>query len=205
MLGACAWAAEPLRIVCVGDSITSGWGGNQQDSYPSVLGRLLGPNYEVVNGAGSGCVILKKGRNPYWDNPAFKRVTESSPRAIVFMLGTNDANPASWTDHHGEFEADATALIAHFKNLPSKPLVLIALPPPVGAGNSFGTKEENAVEVRRILREVAVKNRLPVIDVNAAMTVRPELFKDGVHPNREGARFLAQTVAKGLADAGLRP
>ena len=44
-------AAEVIRVACVGNSITFGSGiaNRDRDSYPSVLGQMLGRGYEVRN------------------------------------------------------------------------------------------------------------------------------------------------------------
>ena len=37
------------KIVCMGDSITEGFGVEERESYPYRLGVMLGEDYEVVN------------------------------------------------------------------------------------------------------------------------------------------------------------
>ena len=56
-----------IKVACVGNSITQGVGVKDQkkDSYPAVLGRLLGDGYEVHNFGFSGRTLLNKGDRPY--------------------------------------------------------------------------------------------------------------------------------------------
>ncbi|MFM9148318.1 MAG: sialate O-acetylesterase, partial [Verrucomicrobiota bacterium] len=44
-----ARAAQPVKIACVGDSITPGVGAQRGRSYPSQLQELLGDGYLVGN------------------------------------------------------------------------------------------------------------------------------------------------------------
>jgi acyl-CoA thioesterase I len=37
-----------------------------------------------------------------------------------------------------------------------------------------------------------------VVDLNAALSDRPELFPDKIHPNAAGAKLMAQTIRKAL-------
>lgn len=50
---------RPVRIACIGDSITYGMGleHREVECYPSVLQRLLGPGYLVGNFGNSGRTV----------------------------------------------------------------------------------------------------------------------------------------------------
>ena len=55
-------AAAPIRVTCVGDSITiHACASNNSMPYPEQLGRMLGPQYTVLNAGNSGKNLLKKG------------------------------------------------------------------------------------------------------------------------------------------------
>ena len=46
------WQAEgkkKTKIVCLGDSITEGFGLGAEENYPVLLGRRLGGEYEIMN------------------------------------------------------------------------------------------------------------------------------------------------------------
>lgn len=51
-----------------------------------------------------------------------------------------------------------------------------------------------------MIKKVAKKNHLPVIDLHAAMDGMPELFPDKVHPNEEGAKVMAKAVYQALKE-----
>jgi lysophospholipase L1-like esterase len=60
---------RPIKVACVGNSITFGAGlaDRTKDSYPAVLGRILGNGYEVGNFGVSGRTALRKGGLSYWN------------------------------------------------------------------------------------------------------------------------------------------
>lgn len=80
----------PIRLACVGDSITQGDGLAADDSYPSQLQALLGEEWKVGNFGVSGRTLLKKGDHPYWTESAYQKALEFEPDVVIIMLGTND-------------------------------------------------------------------------------------------------------------------
>ena len=95
-------AQDPIRIACVGDSITEGTANADYrlNSWPSVLGRLLESRfpsrYVTANFGRSGATLLRKGANPYWNQDVFAASHRCDPQIVIINLGTNDANPARW-------------------------------------------------------------------------------------------------------------
>ena len=49
-----------------------------------------------------------------------------------------------------------------------------------------------------IIQQVAAEKGLPVIDLHTALSGKPELFPDGVHPNAAGAKLMARAVYAAL-------
>jgi lysophospholipase L1-like esterase len=187
--------SRTIRVACVGDSITYGAGiqGRETNSYPAVLARMLGPKFEVRNFGRSGATLLQSGDLPYWTTEQFRAATDYAPDLVIIKLGTNDSKPQNWA-HRDQFAADARALIAHFRALPSHPWVYVCLPVPVYQ-DRWGINEKTvAGEIIPAIRQVAGELRVPLIDLHAAMSNRPENFPDGVHPDHVGAAHLAQAV-----------
>lgn len=194
------------RIACVGDSITAGSGlaSPQTESWPARLGELLGPDYEVKNCGVSGSTLLKNGNKPYWKVSAFAAATQFQPDIVIIALGGNDSKSVNWDAHQGEFAADANALIDHFASLPSAPKIYLALPTPAFS-KAFGVMESNNERIRVILREVAKSRQLTVIDLYAPLREDSALFKDGIHPQAEGAAKIARTVQSVLVGSKTAP
>lgn len=187
--------STPLRVACVGDSITEGTGLSNpvEDSYPSQLSEFLGEGWNVQNFGKKSATLMKSGSLPYWNTDQFVPSHDYNPDIVVIMLGTNDAKPTNWTNN-SQFIADYTDLIESYKNLPSEPTVYICYPPPVYGTVAGITDARIKNEVIPKITEVAAQNGVSVIDIYSALSNKKELFPDLVHPNQEGARQLAQTV-----------
>lgn len=196
--GRSAAPAERIRVACVGDSITFGAAVDKRDEncYPAVLGRLLGASHEVRNFGVSGATLLRKGDKPWWKEKAFQQATDFQPQIVVVKLGTNDTKPQNWK-HKGEFESDARALVKHFKDLPSKPKVFLALPVAV-VKSSFGIVEEGVLAEIPLLTKVAKEEGAVLIDLHGAVATKDLFVGDGVHPNVAGAKKIAETVHAAL-------
>ncbi len=191
--------AATIKVACVGDSITYGAGVEKRDenNYPKVLGRLLGDGYEVRNFGVSGATLLRKGDKPWWNLPAFKQATEFAPDLVVIKLGTNDSKPQNWK-HKEDFAKDYGDLVDHFAGLPSKPKVWACLPVPVYA-TKWGINEPVVKgEIIPVVQQVAKEKQAEVIDLYTALSGKPEMFPDKIHPNAAGAALLAKTVHAAL-------
>ena len=46
--------------------------------------------------------------------------------------------------------------------------------------------------------EIAKEEKIPVIKLHDALSNHADLFPDTIHPNAEGAKLIAQTVANAL-------
>ncbi len=187
----------PVRVTCVGDSITVGAGAAQGMSYPDQLGRMLGDRWQVRNFAVSGTTMLKEGDFPYWETNQFRLALDSRPDVVVIMLGTNDTKPQNWK-HKDQYAADYKAMIGRFAKLPSKPRVFICLPPPVPGKGNFGINEEGVREEVPEIKKIARDEGTGLIDMHAALADHPDLLPDRVHPNSEGATLLAKAAYKAL-------
>jgi lysophospholipase L1-like esterase len=188
-------AAEPIKVACVGDSITFGAGveKREENAYPKVLGRLLGDGYEVRNFGVSGATLLRKGDNPWWKLGVFKQATDFAPALVVIKLGTNDSKPQNWK-FKDEFAKDYGDLIDHFAGLPSKPKICACLPVPVYE-TKWGINEAVVKgEIIPVIRQVAIAKKATIIDLYTALSDKPELFPDKIHPNAAGAALMAKVI-----------
>jgi lysophospholipase L1-like esterase len=192
---------SPVRVACIGDSITQGSGAEAGRSYPAQLQELLGNSWKVGNSGVSGRTLLKKGDFPYWNEKAYQNALRFQPDVVIIMLGTNDTKPQNWK-HEAEYVADHTGLVKSFLALESKPRVYVCRPCPVPGAGNFGINEAGVLEQIKRLDALAADMKLGIIDMHAALADKPELLPDRVHPNTAGAGEMAKaafTVLTGKA------
>ncbi len=194
-----AHAADPVRVACVGDSITFGAGveDREKNCYPKVLGELLGDGYDVRNFGVSGVTMLKEGDKPYWKEGKFKEACDFNPNLVIIKLGTNDTKPQNWA-HKEQFGPDTKALVEHFLALPAKPKIYLCHPVPAYPGNWGINDETIKKEVLPLVDAVAKETKSEVIDLYKALSRKPKLFPDKVHPNAAGAKLIAETVHRAV-------
>ena len=198
-LAALSWAApafaQAIRVACVGDSITEGAGVDNPtvNAYPVVLGRLLGTNYQTRNFGVSGRTLLRRGDYPYWREAAFRNATNYAPNIVTIKLGTNDSKPYNWR-YKDQFAQDLRDMIDVFTGLPSHPQVVVCLPVPAYYVNFDINPEVIKNEIIPILKQVAREKGAMTVDLYTALSGRPDLFPDGIHPNAAGAALIAKTL-----------
>lgn len=189
----------PVRLACVGDSITYGFGikDRDHDSYPAQIGALLGEQWVAGNFGHSGATLLKNGDRPYWTVKEYQAALDFKPDVVVIKLGTNDTKPRNWA-HKAEFLDDYAALIESFRALESHPKVWICKPVPAFPENWGITDKIISGEINPLIDEISEKTGAPVIDLHTALSGRGDLFPDRIHPNPEGAGIMADAIYETL-------
>ena len=187
----------PVKVACIGDSITQGSGAAEGKSYPSQLQAFCGDDWKIGNFGVSGRTLLKNGDLPYWKESAYQEALKFEPNVVIIMLGTNDTKPQNWK-FEKEFITDYTALVKSFESLPSKPRIYLCRPCPVPEPGNFGINETNIKEQIRRINKLVKELNLGLIDMHKALEDQPELLPDRVHPNTEGAREMAKAAFKAL-------
>ena len=203
--------SQPIKVACVGDSITYGAGLANRDaeSYPVWLGRWLGPGYDVRNFGRSGATLLRAGDLPYVNQPQHDQAIAFGPDIVIIMLGTNDSK------HHGgglppndnvaqnwllkaDYVPDYEALISEFRAVNPGVKVYVCNPPPCFPGR-WGI-DDNTIhqEVIPLVHKVARQAHAKVIDLYKPFVGKKDLFPDTVHPNAAGAKIMAAQVYRAL-------
>ncbi len=199
-------AQNPLRVACVGDSITYG---DQLDdratqSYPAVLERLSQGRYVTGNFGVNGATALRHIFFRTWtDTYVCRKALAFQPDIVVVMFGINDS---AFPDRYDQYPADLRDLVVRFQSLPSAPRVFLCTLTPIAP-------EEQQADVNRVLRDtmipairdVAAETGAFLIDIHAAFPNRLDLLTDGLHPNAEGAELIARTVLAALDAPASRP
>lgn len=180
-------AAKPIRVACVGDSITQGSG------YPYKLHLLLGSNYTVGNFGVSGSTVSVNSTLPYMSQPEFQKAKDFHPDIVIIMLGTNDANPEiSYSED--SFETDYSQLVTAFEQLDGRQLIWVVKSPPIFTNNSSYNNTYLASTVLPQIDTLAKQMSLPTVDVYSALGNHSDYFMDGVHPDSNGAALIASNL-----------
>lgn len=192
------YAQEKTKIACIGNSITYGAGirdrGN--DSYPSVLNRLLGTDkYEIRNFGVSARTLLSKGDHPYINEQAYRDAKTFNPDIVTIKLGTNDTKPHNWK-YGSDFKEDLRALVNSFQELPSNPTIYLCYPIPA-TNLAWGINDSTALHyIIPCIAELAKEMNLKIIDLHTPFIGYSHLTPDGVHPREDGAAIIAYEIAK---------
>ena len=191
---------DAVRVACLGNSITFGAGirNRSRDSYPSVLARMLGDSYWVKNFGVSARTMLNKGDHPYMNEPAYKNALAFNPNIVVIKLGTNDSKSFNWK-YKADFMKDAQNMINAFKGLPSQPKIYLCYPSKAYLTGDGINDDIISKEIIPMIKKLAKKNDLSVIDLHTAMDGMPELFPDRIHPNEKGAQVMAKAVYQSIS------
>ena len=188
---------KAVKIACVGDSITYGYGlyNRDSDSYPAVLQQLLGDKYEVINFGLSGRTVELSADKPYMLEDYYEKSKEFSPNIVILMLGTNDTKKINW--NRAQFVNDYRFLLESYLSLPSQPQVYVMLPPPLfdmAKKDTYPNQATLRAQTIPLIKLIASQKKIPVIDVYSAFENKPYLLSDGCHPNEVGAEAIAKLV-----------
>jgi len=175
-------ASEGPLVVFLGDSLTAGFGLAESQAFPALLADELareGRPIRVVNAGVSGDTSAGGLRRLDW-------VLGLHPDVLVVGLGANDGlrgQPAA------SVEANLRAIILKAREAGTK-VVLLGMRLPPNLGPAY-VKSFEAI-YPRLARELDVPFVPFLLDGVAA---RPGLnLEDGIHPNAEGQRIVAENV-----------
>lgn len=192
-----------LKVACVGDSITYGYGLDRAtESYPVLLQDLLGTaGWQVRNFGQNSTTVIRRGDVPYMKQKIHAESLAFNPDVVVIMLGTNDTKYINF-QYSDDFVPDYEALVASYASLPSKPRIFIATPAWVVGEGNWGINNECLVDEQLpLILDLAKRLDLTVVDIHTATQDQPDLFlEDNVHPGAKGAGLIARTVWQVLAD-----
>lgn len=193
-------AQTPLRVACVGDSITYGdqIADRERDAYPALLQQLSGNRFTVGNFGVNGTTALRPTFCAWTDTAACQDALAFAPDLVVVMLGINDlAYPALFSSYPG----DLRELVVRFQRLPSAPRVFLCTLTPIAPAELQAAVNRTIREAMNpAIRNVAADTGAQVIDISAAFSNRDDLLPDGLHPSPAGAGLIARTVFAALAD-----
>lgn len=189
--------ASPIRVACVGNSVTFGAGiAKVEDNYPSQLQRMLGDDYMVGNFGHSGATLLNNGYKPYQNLPEYKDALLFNPDIVIIHLGLNDTDPRNWPYYRDEFVSDYTALIDSFRTVnPEAEIKICRMTPIFPQHRRFKSSTRDWYwQIQDAIDVVAKINKLDLIDLNTPLYNRSDLFPDALHPTKDGATIIAEKI-----------
>ena len=189
-------AQEPLKIACVGNSITYGAMvvNREKNAYSAQLQEILGNGYEVENFGVNGRTLLKKGDLSYWETDAYNNALNFEPDLVFIMLGTNDSKLQNRV-HLDEFEADYTELIEQFRNGKKRPRIVLLLPIPSFLEDSTSIWDPVIKDqIIPKIQKVAYDTKSEVLDLYQLFIDKPEFLVDKIHPTGLGATVIAKRL-----------
>lgn len=174
------------KIVAFGDSLTAGLGLQQSANYPALLQEKLdadGFNYEVVNAGVSGDTTAGGVRRIDW-------ALDGEVRAVILELGANDILRGQSVD---EMKRNLATIIVRVKAHGA--MVLLA---GMEAPTNSGPEYRNAVHEAFMTLAREYQIHLIPFFLDGVAGIESLNQRDGIHPNEEGTKIVADTVYRSL-------
>lgn len=177
-----SFAAKPITILFLGDSLSEGQGLNEEQSFPRVVeSNLRAKKYDVtvINGGVSGSTSASGISRLKWH---LKRPVD----ILVLELGANDGLRGLKIS---ETQKNLREIIQYAKSQKIKVLLLGLLMPP-----NYGKNYTNDFEA--MYKNIAQLERIPFLPfLLKKVAGNPDLnLADGIHPNAKGQIIVAKEV-----------
>ena len=174
------------KIVAFGDSLTAGLGLQQSASYPALLQQKLdadGFNYEVVNAGVSGDTTAGGVRRIDW-------ALDGEVRVVILELGGNDILRGQSVD---EMKRNLATVIERAKAHGAM-VLLAGMEAPTNSGPEYRKA------VHGVFTSLTREHQVHMIPFLLAGVAGIESLnqRDGIHPNEEGTKIVADTVYRSL-------
>jgi lysophospholipase L1-like esterase len=172
--------AEDDVVVAFGDSLTYGTGAKAEESYPAVLAQLIGRR--VVR-AGVPGEVTTQGLTRL---PSV--IEDHDPRLIIVCLGGNDMLRRV---NEAEIKRNLRAIIARIRSR-GIAVVLVGVPKPA-----------LITSAPEFYADLAAEFGIPYEgEIVTSVLYKPEYKSDGIHPNAQGYRKMAEAIADLLRKSG---
>ncbi len=182
-------------IVTIGDSITFNTNNSNQD-YPLYLQNLVGNSALVYNCGMSGSTVNSNIMQSYRINAMeqYQDSLEHLAEMYIIMMGTNDSH--YWNSKEVFYE-EYKSLVEEYENLASNPEIVLVTSPTAHESETWGDHFDDELiggDIRDVVYQIAEEKGLAVIDMHTLTKDKSALFHDGIHPNENGAEFIAEQI-----------
>jgi acyl-CoA thioesterase-1 len=174
------------RIVVLGDSLTAGLGLPESEAYPALLQKKMdaeGYQFQIVNAGVSGDTTAGGLRRLDW-------ALEGDAKILIVALGGNDALRGLSID---DMRRNLSTIIERAQKR-GVSVLLAGMEAPPNYGQDY------TVKFRQVYRDLARTHNVtfvPFLLDGVAGQARLNQG-DGIHPNAEGARLIAETIWRAL-------
>ena len=196
-------APQPVTVALIGDSIFYGvWMPNRtQETIEGYLADLLNEEDAVLNFGVPGAALQSAADQPYINEPAYRKSLQCSADYYIILLGTNDATPYSWNKER--FAAEYRTFLQTYIDLADNDHVCAVIPPQVYEDPythiiNYSVVQDALYEETVVICEAAEEAGVQCVDLYTLTQNHPEWFWDGVHPNKEGNRAIAEEIYRCL-------
>ncbi len=175
-------------IIFFGDSLTAGYGLSTEQAFPAIVEQVLNDNgfgYEVVNAGLSGETTAGGLSRVDW-------ILQKKPDIFILELGANDALRGLPLD---QTKANLQAIIDKVKaKYPATKIVVAGMMAPPNLGKDYTT------EFKNIFPTIAKENKASLIPflLTGVAGDKSLNLPDGIHPNVEGHKIVANNVIQVL-------
>lgn len=177
-------AAPRPVVLCLGDSLTAGYGLPAEEAFPALLQQRIdaaGLDYRVVNAGASGDTSAGGRRRIDW-------LLRQPVAVLVLALGANDMLRGQDLGALGD---NLRAIVAKTRAAhPESRVVIAGMRAPANLGRAYAARFEET------FRRVAQESDAALIPfLLEGVAADPGLNQpDGIHPTAEGQRVVAETV-----------
>lgn len=189
--GAATRSGARKRVVLLGTSLTAGLGLDPSRAYPALL-------QQKADSAGFPVTIVNAGLSGETSAGALRRaswVLDQPAALVVLEVGANDGLRGVDPD---STRANLIALIQTIhREQPSARVMLVQMEAPTNLGRGYTTRFHAAY------MEAAKATETPLLPflLEGVAGVAGLNQSDGIHPNAEGAKRVAETLWRGLGPA----
>jgi acyl-CoA thioesterase-1 len=176
-------------VLFLGDSLTEGYGINPDFAYPALIEKKIkdegNKNIVVINGGVSGSTTSSGLKRLQW-------YSKRKPTHMVLALGANDGLRGLKVD---QSEKNLRSIIEAAQKQGMK-VILAGMKMPTNYGTDY--RENFEAMYPKLSKEYKIP-LIPFLLDNVGGVAKLNL-PDGIHPNPEGHKILAETVWKVLKD-----
>lgn len=214
---------KKIKVVCMGDSITEGFGVLPEESYPSRLQKYLGEGYEVYNQGVCSSTVLNiplEGRPmglPYARQDKYQEALTIQGDIYLILLGTNDAQDGlgdvedvtdpylNMISQKEEFVSHYQAILDRITEVAPEARIYLGIPVPVMQCIWRRHQEKYLQMLLPYLKQIQKQNpKIGIFDPRQAYLELPKeemaaLYQDdGLHPGASGVDLIARTAFEAI-------